>query len=426
MAITYPTTLDNFGTVPVNQQTAVAHRERHQDVEDAVEALELKVGVDNSADPNSLDYKVTQVTLLDTRLQSTSLGLGLTLNGAVTGGAVNQTATNQMFTQNSARIHRFNDRILLNAATVNDGAFPNVTQDWQSQEWVTGGFGAGPMVSAIFGLCNSSNPNAAIGVNSAIRTRDFTSAGTTAIPVFGCAWNDNTSLASKAYGGYFEAHRTATSTGVDTYGVEIDTRVSNATITADPYTVGDVVALQIASGADWDPTGQFDASCAIQIAGNPKQFKKGIVIRSDALTDLGGGLKEAIAIPQNCLIRQWISAGVSGPFLYFNATAASASPSLTFGDLNLKVIETSTGAEQFRFIMTNSAVNYVSSTASTTGNAVQVGAGGSDANIDLQLTPKGTGLVRFGTYTATGDVVCNGYVTIKTADGTTRKLMTTA
>lgn len=61
MTTTFPTTLDSYATVPQNQNTAVRHRERHQDVEDAVEALEAKVGVDDSAVPTSLDYRVAQL-----------------------------------------------------------------------------------------------------------------------------------------------------------------------------------------------------------------------------------------------------------------------------------------------------------------------------------------------------------------------------
>jgi hypothetical protein len=47
---------------------------------------------------------------------------------------------------------------------------------------------------------------------------------------------------------------------------------------------------------------------------------------------------------------------------------------------------------------------------------------GSDTNIDLALTPKGTGNVRFGTYTASMALTIQGYVEIKDAGGTIRKL----
>lgn len=47
-------------------------------------------------------------------------------------------------------------------------------------------------------------------------------------------------------------------------------------------------------------------------------------------------------------------------------------------------------------------------------------------NSDLIFQPNGTGNIRFGVYAATGDVACNGYITIKDEAGNTRKLMTTA
>jgi hypothetical protein len=58
---TFPTTLDSYATVPVNQNVVTQHRSRHQNVEDAVEAIEAKVGVTNSAVTTSLDYRVKQL-----------------------------------------------------------------------------------------------------------------------------------------------------------------------------------------------------------------------------------------------------------------------------------------------------------------------------------------------------------------------------
>jgi hypothetical protein len=78
--------------------------------------------------------------------------------------------------------------------------------------------------------------------------------------------------------------------------------------------------------------------------------------------------------------------------------------------------------EQLRVSPTASAVNYVQVTGAATTSAPIISAQGSDANIDLSLTPKGTGLVRFGTYTA-GAPTATGYINIKTSDGTTYKLL---
>lgn len=49
-------------------------------------------------------------------------------------------------------------------------------------------------------------------------------------------------------------------------------------------------------------------------------------------------------------------------------------------------------------------------------------AGTGEANIDLALTPKGTGAIRFGTHSAIGAETVTGYITIKDAGGTSRKI----
>jgi hypothetical protein len=68
------------------------------------------------------------------------------------------------------------------------------------------------------------------------------------------------------------------------------------------------------------------------------------------------------------------------------------------------------------------STNWVQGTGSSTGVAVGFSALGGDTNIDLALTPKGTGLVRFGTYVA-GALTATGYINIKAADGTTYKVL---
>jgi len=49
-------------------------------------------------------------------------------------------------------------------------------------------------------------------------------------------------------------------------------------------------------------------------------------------------------------------------------------------------------------------------------------AGTGEANIDLAFTPKGTGRVRFGTHSAIAAETVTGYITIKDAGGTSRKI----
>jgi hypothetical protein len=84
---------------------------------------------------------------------------------------------------------------------------------------------------------------------------------------------------------------------------------------------------------------------------------------------------------------------------------------------------TPNNVEQMRVSNTASAVDYVQITGSTTANkAVTISAQGSDADIDLTLTPKGTGRVRFGTYTGT-ILTPTGYIEVKDSGGTVRRLL---
>jgi hypothetical protein len=85
------------------------------------------------------------------------------------------------------------------------------------------------------------------------------------------------------------------------------------------------------------------------------------------------------------------------------------------------VILMTNSQRQFDVYGPTSAVNYIRAAGATAGNAVSFTASGTDTNIDLTLTPKGTGNVRFGTYTGTVTAV-SGYIEIKDSGGTTRKL----
>jgi hypothetical protein len=83
---------------------------------------------------------------------------------------------------------------------------------------------------------------------------------------------------------------------------------------------------------------------------------------------------------------------------------------------------TNTAVEQLRVLHTGSAVNYTTATGNIAGSAPVFGVAGSDTNIDLTLTPKGTGNVRFGTYTA-GVLTPTGYIEVKDSGGTVRRLL---
>jgi len=69
-----------------------------------------------------------------------------------------------------------------------------------------------------------------------------------------------------------------------------------------------------------------------------------------------------------------------------------------------------------------SAVNYLEVSGFGAGFSPTITAKGTDANIDVALISKGAGVIQYGTYTA-GVVAQTGYITIKDAGGTTRRLL---
>jgi hypothetical protein len=121
---------------------------------------------------------------------------------------------------------------------------------------------------------------------------------------------------------------------------------------------------------------------------------------------------------------------------YVNVTGAltGASPNISAqgSDTNIQIQLQAKGTGLVRFATggglqayvsdTVSPVNYVSITGAATGGAPTISVQGSDTNIDLAFTPKGTGNVRFGTYTANMALTIQGYVEIKDSGGTVRRL----
>jgi nitrate reductase NapAB chaperone NapD len=76
MAITYPTSLDNFTNPTASDamnSVSVPHATQHSDLNDAVEALEAKVGVNSSAVVTSHDYKITDLVSRVTTLENAEI-----------------------------------------------------------------------------------------------------------------------------------------------------------------------------------------------------------------------------------------------------------------------------------------------------------------------------------------------------------------
>lgn len=134
MATNFPTSLDSFvDPGPNDQMNVVVHHGQHDTLNDAVLALETKVGINGSTDHNSLDYKITQVT---------------------TSPIVNNQATNQTMI-GPLTAPRFTANKLTPAGFIGetDGGHPGVgtyvANDWSLDKvtpgiWITPGGGVNP------------------------------------------------------------------------------------------------------------------------------------------------------------------------------------------------------------------------------------------------------------------------------------------
>ena len=115
-----------------------------------------------------------------------------------------------------------------------------------------------------------------------------------------------------------------------------------------------------------------------------------------------------------------IPVGSGGAMAFW--TGSPAAERMRIGSTGIISLGAAVGSESLRVTPVASAVNYLEVTGAITTAAPSLIATGSDTNIDLKLTPKGTGVVQYGTYTA-GVVAQTGYITIKDAGGTTRRLL---
>lgn len=358
-------------------------------------------------------------------LASTTAGKGADLLGWPTGAEINQPATNLFFSQNGAAIQRFNDRVFIGGATINDGAFPDVSQDWLSayQHSLTPqtGTSIAPAVrSAQAAALTNNNSNSSFGLLGAAQTQYFSSASAACIGVSSYALANNATYNAKAWAYYGEAHRVMGAAPV--YGMELDTFTATASINPNSYAQGDVVGIQIGSGAN--VAGGVDGSAAIQIVGNHYKVKTGIVFSADAITGTDGvtGSGNAMAFAKGHALQWYATGGVATGRIISNGTTATNSPQFQLSDSAINMQARSNGAFQHIFNINDSAVNYLTYTPAATGVSPLISVGGADANIDLVFSGKGTGNIRFGTYTA-GSVTQAGYITIKDYAGNTRRIL---
>jgi hypothetical protein len=71
MATSFPTSKDNLSNPSANDELT-GHAEQHANANDAIEAIQSKIGIDGSTDENSIDYKVSNLQALVTNVTNSS------------------------------------------------------------------------------------------------------------------------------------------------------------------------------------------------------------------------------------------------------------------------------------------------------------------------------------------------------------------
>lgn len=80
MATNYPASKDNL-TNPAATESMEGHAALHGNVNDAIEALQTKLGIDGSTDTDSIDYKISQLESNLTSLDAENTGELLGVDG---------------------------------------------------------------------------------------------------------------------------------------------------------------------------------------------------------------------------------------------------------------------------------------------------------------------------------------------------------
>lgn len=261
-----------------------------------------------------------------------------------------------------------------------------------------------------------------------------------AVAVFGQGISNSTT--GSAWGGNFVGYSTLS--GAVAIGVEINF----GALASGGHSYGLVVAA----------AGSYNTNAALQVQANNSNAKfiyalringdsvtsAGYAIQAAALTcaygvDLEGSVfstaeyrSAAFKIDPtptsfNSRLRLTGGSGSTGPILRIEANGDTPATNADFNHATLgtgthRFFTNGLGVEAFRVNHVASAVNQLRVSPSVTTAPVILLAAGSDANIDIELAPKGSGVVRLGTHSAIAAETVTGYITIKDAGGTTRKL----
>lgn len=334
---------------------------------------------------------------------------------------------------------RFRDRLMLGDAVDQDGnKFPTV------KSWV--GFEAGGFMTYFDSRTQMGVFSTKGGVGAAFASRSSDNLEPGELNTIGAGsyvTNDNLNAADKKAAWSYYGHAVQKEPNEFTACMEVDICNQQAYVPVSPYqmgTTGTTAAHWIGVGGETAQAGLSSqpASVAIAVvstaarnavAGTGSLFGKGLVFQADALAGCDGVSGSAVAIEMARGHRMnWLTP-TNGYAAHIRSdnTDTSKATGVVFanGGLTVRGLKADLVTEQNIFAVTtnNSAVNYLQVEPASTGQPVVLRAQGTDANIDLELFPKGTGVLRLGYNVSNAAVPANfaaqQMLQFKDATGTT-------
>jgi hypothetical protein len=457
MTINYPTTLDTNATLPSNLvdglggNTVVAAHPNN--LAAAIKALEAKVGINSSLVTGSLDYKV-----------NTLLGLGGGTSLSPTGNIILDDAHYIQFGDYGVHLRKlaWANRSLLYRVEDNIGVTTSGTRFWLSP------YGNPPTseperVQITLWHTDAENSD---GTEPTIKQSmawtawggpGFTgyvfqssAAGTLDAPLpFMFTFDDPEQAALGVFYSYYDAVTGVARTKVGRRApatwegsndvvmgrVQISSWLMGMSTTSGLQLYGDATStnglfLTIAGQAQLAATGNTGG---VLMGGDTQLYRSAADVvalaSGDALRVIGGAAD--FASPSDGMM--WYNSTsnrfrfrangvwqtfqpVTDPTIIDVVTAGIVMPN------NKGFIDNVGANELLLFTGVSSAINQMRVTNSAGGSPPILSVEGGDPNVDMFLQTQGTGVLRFGTHSALGAETVTGYITIKDAGGTTRKV----
>ena len=206
---------------------------------------------------------------------------------------------------------------------------------------------------------------------------------------------------------------------LDTAGSDTDRGIT--------ITPGGAGVVTIAGASSHTGAATFAAGSAAAPSVKVGTVESGLYAASSSTLDITvGGSRQMQITGAASAVNYWQFQGTSTTTVRADLSGSSTNISAFFTTKGAGSWNFSTGGttsnRQVQFADTASAVNYLVFTGSATGGAVTASAVGSDTDIDYAVSPKGAGVLRFGTHSALAAETVTGYITIKDSAGTVRKL----